>query len=93
MIWRADWQVVSVSPERHQMVVRLDGQAEDKGFWSSLAFWRRDNDIPKQVVLQLEPIKDNPQQTLLQVDVPEGETPMDQAARLKVFEKLGLLGQ
>ncbi|HIC99743.1 MAG TPA: outer membrane protein assembly factor BamC [Piscirickettsiaceae bacterium] len=92
MIWRADWQVVSVSPERHQMVVRLDG-AEDKGFWSSMAFWRRDNGLPKQVVLQLKPVKDNPQQTLLQVDVPEGDTPMNQATRLRVFEKLGLLGQ
>ncbi len=93
MIWRADWQVVSVSPERHEMIVALDKQSENRGFWASLAFWRHDGSLPKRVVLKLAPMKKRAQQTLLRVDVPEGETPLDQKKRLRIFKKLGLLGQ
>ncbi len=93
MVWRADWQVVSVSPERHQMVVKLNDQQKDKGFWSAIAFWRSGDGLPDQVVLTLQPLKEKPQQTLLRVEAPDGATPLDQAKRLKVFEKLGLLGQ
>ena len=93
MVWRADWQVVSVSPERHQMIVKLNAPEEDKSFWSSLAFWRRGDALPEKVVLTLKPLKDESQQTLLRAEASNGATPLDQEARLKIFEKLGLLGQ
>lgn len=93
MIWRADWRVVSVSPERHQMVLSLTGAEQEKGFWSSLAFWKRRDALPERVVLTLEPVKGKPQQSLLRADVPEGEKPLDDQMRRKLFRKLGLLSE
>lgn len=93
MIWRADWQVEQVLPERHQMVVNLKENKADKGFFSSLAFWRHSSDLPDKVILTLKPLENAQQKTLLTLDVPEGAPPLTAEVKKKIFEKLGLLGE
>lgn len=93
MVWRADWQVDQVVPERHQMRVRLSSQENSKGFFERLAFWREQEKLPDMVILMLKPVEGVPQQTLLQLDVPEGATPLTAEEKKKVFAQLGLLGE
>ncbi len=93
MIWRADWDVEKVIPERHQLIVRLDGKSEDKGFWSSLAFWRSSSSLPKRVLLTLKPAETQPNYTELTVSALEGESPLTAEQRKQLFAKLGLLGE
>ena len=93
MIWRADWKVEKVVPERHEMVLDIGRMEREqkKGFWSSLAFWRR-SDLPEKVILRLK-ATDKPDETLLTVHAPEGASPLNAEDRRRLFAKLGLLGQ
>jgi hypothetical protein len=95
MIWRADWQVEKVIPERHHMVLNLHQRKEEEkgGFLSSLAFWRHQDNLPKQVILKLAPLKGAREQSLLTVDVPEGVEPLTAEQRKQIFVRLGLLGE
>ena len=93
MIWRADWNVEKVMPERHQMVVNLQPEKEKEGFWSKLAFWRKRNNLPEQVILTLAPLKGQPNMTLLTVDPVEATTPLTADQRKAIFRQLGLLAQ
>ncbi len=93
MVWRADWDVEKVIPERHQMILRLNQQEHKKGFWSSLAFWRSESDLPARVRLTLTPSTDQPGRTELTVSALEGETPLTAEQRKQIFAKLGLLGE
>jgi outer membrane protein assembly factor BamC len=93
MIWRADWNVEKVIPERHQLIVRLDEKQEDKSFWSSLAFWRSSANLPKRVLLTLKPAETQPNHTELTVSALEGDAPLTAEQRKQIFAKLGLLGE
>ena len=93
MIWRADWDVEKVIPERHQLILRLGQEKAKKGFWSSLAFWRSDASLPRRILMTLTPVKDAPDRTELTVSALEGDTPLNAEQRKEIFARLGLLGQ
>lgn len=97
MVYRADWQVDQSKPELHKMWIKVPESArKDDSLISKLAFWKTDEDkmaLPEVILLQLESDEKDSTKTRLTAKSLEGDTPLNEAKRKYLFERLGLLGQ
>ncbi|MBF6058289.1 MULTISPECIES: outer membrane protein assembly factor BamC [Thiomicrorhabdus] len=95
-VYRADWTIEKLDTNKKTLWVNVpETLRESEGLLSKLAFWKSSSKkaLPKQLLLRLNDYKDDAQKTLLEVDVPEGVTPLTVEQRRYVFESLGLLGK
>lgn len=96
MVYRADWQVEDVMADRNEMWVKVPEDARAGGsFLSKLAFWNSSGktQLPEKVLMKLTVDEENAERTFLTVKGKENGTPLNEAQRKALFDKLGLLSQ
>lgn len=96
MVYRVDWQIEDIDTDNNELWVKIPStEREEGGFLSKLAFWKSDDksQLPETVVMKLSVDEDRADRTFLAVEAKEGATPLNEARKKALFEKLGLLGQ
>lgn len=94
MIYRANWDVTEVNTALHKVTIVVpETVRKEESFFEKLAFWQdeRMDALPEQVSLRLIAVKENNEQTYLEVASLEGEEPLNAQQRRYLFENLGLL--
>jgi outer membrane protein assembly factor BamC len=97
MVYRADWQVDRSDPDAQILWVKVpDDERQQGGLLSKLAFWKSEGakvNLPETVMLRLQEDEENADRSILSAKAQEGDTPLNEAQRKYLFERLGLLGQ